>query len=115
LQSLQRLTNAANKAFKSVGMEVKGWTISDIDPDEEFSVDGITISMGGMSWGPKLDFIELKLPSLHFGQTRRGRLDPNTKIFDGKFADLDTFVPRDLSRRTICSKFLSVFDVLGKL
>ena len=95
-------------------MEVKGWTKSGEDPHEELSADGITVSMGGMSWCPKLDYLALKLPALHFGQTRRGRLDPQTIIFDGKFADLEAFVPKKLTRRKICSKFLSVFDILGK-
>ena len=82
---------------------------------EELTNDGHTISIGGMSWSPKLDLMELKIPSLHFGQVRRGRVDPDTKIFEGSFPDLDQFVPKNISRRQVCSKFLSVFDILGKL
>ena len=96
-------------------MEVKGWTKSGYEPNEELSADGHSVNIGGMSWYPKLDFLELKLPGLHFGQTRRGRLDTETEIFKGKFADLESFVPKKLSRRTISSKFLSVFDIMGKM
>ena len=41
--ALNRLTDAADKLFKRVGMEVKGWTKSGYDPSEELSSDGLSV------------------------------------------------------------------------
>ena len=69
-----------------------------------------------MSWDPELDTLEVRIPSLHFGSVRRGRVMTGTEFFTGgNFGDFDKFVPRDLTKRTIVSKYLSVFDLQGKL
>ena len=41
-------------------------------------------------------------------------MEIGTKVFDGEIADMDSFVPKDLSRRMIFSKKSAVFDLLGK-
>ena len=43
-----------------------------------------------------------------------GRLSPNTQIFRGSFGDLDSFVPKKLTRRHVASKMASLYDLLGK-
>ena len=58
---------------------------------------------------------ELKVPLLHFGKKRRGRLRDDTKFFSGDQKEIDKFVPRKLSRRMVTSKFASIFDLSGKL
>ena len=60
-------------------------------------------------------FFELKVPHLHFGKKRRGKLKEDTKFFSGNHEELDQFVPRKLSRRMVCSKFASIYDLTGNL
>ena len=74
--------------------------------------------MAGMSWTPELDSLEVKIGSLHFGSVVRGRLSPETQVYEGKFGsfeDMNTFVPKALTKRMVVSKFMGVFDPLGKL
>ena len=74
--------------------------------------------MAGMSWTPELDSLEVKTGSLHFGSVVRGRLSPETQVYEGKFGsfeDMNTFVPKALTKRMVVSKFMGVFDPLGKL
>ena len=61
------------------------------------------------------DEIAVKIPTIHFGKKARGRLIVGTQTFEGTFQDLDNFVPQNLTRRQIVSKFSSLYDVYGKL
>ena len=56
----------------------------------------------------------MKIPVLYFGSRRRGKLDNKTTFFDGKFEDLEKFVPVALTRRIVASKFAGILDILGK-
>ena len=76
--------------------------------------DGLSLGAAGLKWIPKVDAVQVKIPALHFGSRRRGKLDDKTTVFYGKFADLEKFVPAALSRRTVTSKFAGIFDILGK-
>ena len=79
------------------------------------SKDGVHIKMGGMGWDPEMDVVEVPIPSVHFSQHCRRRLDDATIFFKGGFEDLERFVPATLSRRQIASKLASIFDLTGKL
>ena len=71
-----------------------------------------------MLWNPEIDYLEVKLGNLHFGTISRGRLKAGTEVFNGKFGTFDEmndFVPKSLTKRMIVSKFMGVFDLLGKL
>ena len=60
----------------------------------------------------------MKIGNLHFGSVVRGRLSAGTKVFEGKFGTFDEmndFVPSKLTKRMIVSKFMGVYDPLGKL
>ena len=84
-------------------------------PPEIVSKDGVTIGVGGFGWFPEADIVELKVPKLHFGKTRRGRLPDNVQLFEGNEEELDAFVPKNLTRRQATSKLASLWDLLGKL
>ena len=91
----------------------KIWT----SPPEQIAVDGC-LGVAGMSWCPLLDTLEVKIGKLHFGTVSRGRLAPGTETFNGKFGnikEMDDFVPKQLTKRMVMSKFMGVFDLLGKL
>ena len=89
---------------KGVGLNTEGRTFSSEDPPEKVSKDGISIGVAGMKWTSKVDAAEVKIPPLHFGKKVRGKLDGKTVFFDGEFADLDSFVPANLSKRIASSK-----------
>ena len=93
------IKNAANQAFSSLGMEVKGWAMTGESPSEDISEDG-TVGVAGLSWTPLVDSLELKYSHLHFGKVSRGRLPTGVDVWDGNFGSfeqMDDFVPKKLS------------------
>ena len=115
LNSCINLSKRADELFATVNLHCKGWTFTGHDPAEKVTKDGISIGVAGLKWIPKVDSVQVKIPALHFGSRRRGKLDENTTFFTGEFADLDKFVPKNLSRRITASKLASIFDIGGKL
>ena len=112
-EECKNLAADCDEVFGRVGLKCKSWNYSGEDPDEKVSKDGVSLGVGGFKWYPKLDVVELKVPVLHFGKKRRGRLREDTKFFSGKQEELDKFVPDKLSRRNVCSKLASIFDLLA--
>ena len=116
VKKLQVLVDDADDLFEQVGLSCKGWTMSGRDPPDDVAEQGGLVSIGGMKWHSKLDFLEIPIPPLHFSKKFRGRLEIGTDVFDGHFIeDLEKFVPAKLTRKQILSKKASLFDVLGKL
>ena len=115
LEECTGLAKDADELFLKVGLVCKAWTLSGSPPTEVVTKDGVTIGVGGFGWFPEGDVVELKVPKLHFGKSRRGRLPDTVRLFDGDENDLDDFVPQDLSRRQAASKLASLWDILGKL
>ena len=105
----------ADQLFSQLGVECKAWTISGSPPSDIVSKDGLSVGVGGFGWFPEGDTKEIRIPKLHFGKYRRGRLGRSVDVFEGDEQDLDSFVPNPLTRRQASSKFASVFDILGKL
>ena len=98
-----------------LSIPTKGFSFSFEDPQPEETVDGISIDVNGMKWITGVDAVEIKIPPLHFGTKRRGRV-VGVDIFEGgNFAKMDQFVPKVLTRRMIVSKRASLYDFLGKL
>ena len=117
MEAINRLQEATDKEFASLGVEIKGWGKTGHPPSPEISEDGI-VGVAGMAWTPVIDAIELKMQPLHFGKVTRGRLAVGTKIFEGNFAsfdDMNSFVPRKLTRRQVVSKLMSIFDLQGRM
>ena len=113
-ESIKKLVDSADELFASVGLKCKGWSISGSPPHPDVTSDGQCLDVGGMSWMPEIDTVCVKIPPLHFGKKQRGKLSIGTQIFNGSFGDLNKFVPKDLTRRHVFSKFSSVFDLFGK-
>ena len=114
-EECKKLAADCDEVFARVNLKCKSWNYSGEDPDEKVSKDGVSLSVGGFKWYPLVDAVELKVPHLHFGKKRRGRLREDTKFYSGKQEELDQFVPKKLSRRNVCSKLASIFDPTGKL
>ena len=114
IKSCIDLAKRADELFATVGLEWKGWTFTGEDPPERVTKDGLSLGVLGLKWIPKVDALQVKIPVLHFGSCRQGKLDDKTTFFDGKFADLEKFVPAALTRRIVASKFAGIFDILGK-
>ena len=111
---IKELISEADKLFESVGLTCKGWSVSGEPPHKDCTHDGIGVDVGGFSWWPEVDSIQVKVPELHFGKKARGKLAVGTEVFEGSFADLNKFVPKDLTRRQVVSKYAEVFDFIGK-
>ena len=115
MEKLKATTKEADNLFDSVGLACKGWSYSGEKPSVDVSEDGL-ISIGGMKWDPIMDTLEVLIPKLHFSRKSRGRLIVGTQVFEGSMMEeLEEFVPKDLSRRTIFSKNSSIYDPCGKL
>ena len=115
MEKLKATTKEADNLFDSVGLACKGWSYSGEKPSVDVSEDGL-ISIGGMKWDPIMDTLEVLIPKLHFSRKSRGRLIVGTQVFEGSMMEeMEEFVPKDLSRRTIFSKNSSIYDPCGKL
>ena len=111
-----QLAQDADQTFSMVNLKCKCWTYSGEDPDAKVSKDGVSISIAGSPWYPKLDLFVVRVPALHFGKRRRGRLDPKTQFFTGTcMEEIDEFCPRQLNRKQVTSKFASIWDLTRKL
>ena len=109
------MTRDADDLFESVGLSCKGWSFSGLEPPEDVADESGLVSIGGMKWHTKLDFLEVPIPLLHFSKKSRGRLVMGTEVYDGHFMkDMENFVPKNLTSRMILSKKDSLFDVTGK-
>ena len=116
INDLKKLTKDADELLAQVGLKCKGWSFSGEEPLPELAEDGQVISIGGMKWHPQLDTLEVLIPRLHFSRKLRGRLIVGTKMFEGSMMEqLEEFVPKKLTRRTIFSKNYSIFDLTGKI
>ena len=116
IEELKQLTKEADELFAQVGLQCKGWSFSGEEPLPELAEDGQLVSIGGMKWHPQLDTLEVQIPKLHFSKKLRGRLLAGTQVFEGSMMEqLDSFVPKKLSRRIIFSKNAAIFDLTGKL
>ena len=98
-----------------MGLKCKGWNFSGSPPASLVSKDGLSVGAGGFGWFPEGDILEQKIPRLHFGKPRRGRVADSVRVFDGTKDEMETFVPKLLSRRQVASKLASLWDVLGHL
>ena len=108
-----KITDEVDEVFGELGLSTRGWTRSGEPPNQEESLDGVSLDLMGVRWFPETDSIQIKIPKLHFGKRTRGRLDPKTEYFDGDFGKMADFVPKQLTRRHIVSKRAGIFDVLG--
>ena len=98
IDKLETLNKDADIVFQKIGLLCKAWTYSGREPPTGVTMDNV-VKLAGQRWSPKLDTVEVPVPSLHFSKKQHGKLPDNTDIFSGEFKDLQNFVPRKLSRR----------------
>ena len=111
-----RLAEDTTEVLNRLNLPTKGWSFTGEDPQPQETLDGISIDVNSMKWITVIDTVEVKIPPLHFGTKRRGRV-VGVDLFEsgGDFAKMDDFVPVKLTRRMIVSKRASLYDSLGKL
>ena len=120
LDEVEMLITAADSAFAELGLKCKHWTKTGDKPSEIVSDNGVSVLIGGCEWFPKLDSVSTRIPRLHFGKRRRGKLDKDTEFFHATgdqttdIQELDKFCPK-LTRRVCASKAASIFDIWGLL
>ena len=112
----QSLAEDTAEVLDRLNLPTKGFTFSGDDPQPQETLDGVSIDINGMKWSTVVDSIEVKVPPLHFGNRRRGRV-VNAEYFEsgGDFAKMNAFVPEKLTRRMIVSKRAALYDSMGKL
>ena len=88
------------------GFALKGVTFSGDHPVESLSQDGISISVAGLKWHPKEDFLTLDIDEINFAKKLRGRkpVHNSTKV-----------IPQKLTRRQCASKVAEVYDLTGRI
>ena len=119
LEAINKLADDADIILGELNVTVKAWSKTGVKPSPNVSDDGCSLLVGGLQWFPEIDSISVRIPSLHFGKRRKGKLDPNTKFFHAN-GDLDDLVKLDqfcppLTRRICASKAASIFDIMGLL
>ena len=120
MEECTALIAAANREFEEIGIKCKQWTLSGQKPSNVVSEDGMCVLVGGSEWFPEVDSVSVRIPPLHFGKVRRGRLDKNTQFFKSSgdqkadLVTLESFCPK-LTRRVCASKAASPFDLRGLL
>ena len=108
------LAESADELFARVGLKCKAWTISGSPPSQTVSKDGLSVGVFGSLWFPEGDILEQRFARLHFGKSRRGRVPDSVKFFEGNSEeDMDKFVPDNLTRRQVSSKYASWWDIRG--
>ena len=112
-----RLAKAADQLFEKVGLKCKAWTFSGLPPSPAVSKDGLSIGIFGVfSWFSEGDYVEPKIPKLHFANPKRKKGTIIIKYFEEKSEEeMDDFVPNPMTKRQAASKLASVWDLLGKL
>ena len=118
-ETVDKLIYESDIVFSQVNLKCKEWIKTGHKPSENSSSNGISVFVAGMEWCPQLDSIAVKIPFLHFGKKKRGKLSDNTEFFHpiGNSSDLkrlDEFCPK-LTRRICASKSASIFDLPGLL
>ena len=111
------LMNFCEKVLPKHGFFIKGYTQSYCNPPDNIAeyIDGQKIVMAiGMIWDPKNDLLRLRVPPLDFsGNKVRGKLECPV-VFEGtSAAELNEFVPQQLTLRMVASKVATIWDVNG--
>ena len=89
------------------GFNLKGYTLSGMDPPENLANDdGVSVNVGGLKWFPKNDELSIKIPELNFGRKKRGK-----KCTDGTAG----VIPDNLTLRNCLSVVYEIFDPVGKV
>ena len=113
IEEAHSLIDRSNKIFSLYNLKVKAWVISGTRPDPNVSEDGLFCTTGYV-YNCEKDVLQIRVPSLTFsGKKERGRM-LSDKYFQGStYAELNEFVPFDITMRMVLSRVAGVFDVSG--
>lgn len=102
---VENKTNQLCLALVKGGFNLKGFTCSGQDPPEQLTLDGKSVTVGGIRWYSKEDEFSLKTSDLNFSKKKRGR----------KPAEFKGIIPDRLTRRDCVAKVAEIFDPLGRV
>ena len=120
IDKIHKLQIETDEEVEQIGLKVKQWTKTGEAPTEVVSEDGYRILVGGVEWFPEVDWIGTRIPPLHFGTSRRGKLDESTEFYQSTGDEqkdlelLGKFCPK-LTRRMTASKSAKIWDLFGLL
>ena len=98
----QKLKENTANVLSSIGMKIKGWTESGLDPPEEILDNGVSVGFTGLTWFPKGDFYKLNIQSLHFNKKKRGKYPKDVETFEKtEGLTIEEFTPQKI-RRSNC-------------
>ena len=97
-------TDELKLSLEKGGFTLKGFSFSGREPDESLSTDKESVSVGGLKWYTKDDYIMLNVSELNFSRKIRGR-----KCESG------TGIPEKITMRDCVGKVAEMFDPLGKV
>ena len=86
------------------GFTLKGFSFSGEDPDDKLSADKESVSVGGLKWYPKDDYLMINVNKLNFAKKIRGRK-----------SDSGVGIPEILTMRDCVRKVAELFEPLGKI
>ena len=97
-------------------MKVKDWAKSGLDPPDELSDNGVSVSFAGIVWFPHIDVYKQNIDLLHFGKKCRGRYPPDmVKYEDTVGLIVDEFTPENIMRTNCTSVVARIYDTQGLL
>ena len=97
-------TDELKLSLEKGGFTLKGFTFSGEDPDLDLSGGHDYITVAGLKWYPKRDFLTLNWNELNFAQKVRGRK-----------CEILSEVPLNLTMRECVRKLAEIFDPLGRM
>ena len=98
-----RVMDEIENSLSYGGFTLKGYSMSGEDPLEHLSADGKSVSVLGLRWFPKGDFIKLNVGELNFNRKLRGR----------RQSENAGIIPDLLTLRHCVSRISEVYDPRG--
>ena len=103
-QEVLSVTDEIKLSLEKGGFTLKGFTFSGENPDVNLSGEQKYITVGGLKWYSKEDFLMLNINELNFAKKIRGRKCQNM-----------TQIPTFLTMRDCVRKVAELFDPLGSI
>ena len=111
---IEELIVDTDGTLSNYGMKVKAYCKSYEKPSLTVS-DGNSLVTGGMIWKPELDVLFIRIQPLHYSKKNRGQIMTDNIFENGSYAELDAFMPSNLTLRQVLSRSAQIYDPLGKV
>ena len=113
----EKLKDDCERILPEKGFKVKGYAQSYKTPPLEISseIDGeLTVGTIGLIWIPERDVIRLRPPRLDFtGTEHRGRMISGEEFTGKTYQELEAFVPKNLTLKSVTSIVGRFWDPIG--